>query len=782
LGSRRSHHRDPSKRRGRQLIQARGLSAQLLAESFGAKSEPARVAVPAFHDAAVRGPLPALAAWREQLGHACGLGLDQPSKHLVEVGRHYGLAGGALQPAALLFALHSYYAAVVHGLVAQFPEIRGIRLLEEADPLGWYARDPHPAIADVVARLATVMNDLAPAAVEAVAPGGDLLKPLYESLFPRRLRHALGEYYTPDWLAEHVLDQVGYTGDPDQRLLDPSCGSGAFLLAALRRIRANLAHHSAIGGKTEGFGIGRKILANVVGLDLSPLAVLAARANYLIAVRDLLPRLALNGKGESLLPVHRCDSILNGPGMLEPFDYVVGNPPWIAWDHLPAGYRQATKPLWQQYGLFSLSGRDARHGGGKKDLSMLMLYASADRYLRAGGRLGMVVTQTVFQTRGAGDGFRRFRLGPNGAALGVLRVDDMVALKPFRGAANWTSVVVLEKDRPPHYPVPYFVWKASDRGESDDGRRAQLPDSATAEQCWAQPIDAASAGSPWFVWPQGLACDPQQLVGPSDYTAHLGANSGGANAVYWLKVLGGTRDGVRVSNAVQPGRDHAEPLDTVIEPDLLYPLVRWSDVARYAARPSAHLLLAQDPETRTGIDEPRMRARYPRTYAYLERFRDVLAARAAYRRYQDTKPFYSMYNVGPYTVASVKVVWRRMDRQIRAAVVEPVEDPLLGLRPAVPQETCVLVACDCGDEAHYLCAVLNSEIVHFLASGHSVRGGKGFGTPGILESLRIRRFDPRDPRHCQLADCSREAHAAVTACGEPGPIQALIDRLAAALW
>ena len=32
-----------------------------------------------------------------------------------------------------------------------------------------------------------------------------------------------------------------------------------------------------------------------------------------------------------------------------------------------------------------------------------------------------------------------------------------------------------------------------------------------------------------------------------------------------------------------------------------------------------------------------------------------------------------MYDVGPYTVAPIKVVWRRMDRRINAAVVGPVE-------------------------------------------------------------------------------------------------------------
>jgi glycosyltransferase involved in cell wall biosynthesis len=40
----------------------------------------------------------------------------------------------------------------------------------------------------------------------------DILKELYQSLSPRELRHALGEYYTPDWLADQTLDRVGYRG------------------------------------------------------------------------------------------------------------------------------------------------------------------------------------------------------------------------------------------------------------------------------------------------------------------------------------------------------------------------------------------------------------------------------------------------------------------------------------------------------------------------------------------------------------------------------------------
>lgn len=38
----------------------------------------------------------------------------------------------------------------------------------------------------------------------------DILKKLFQFLVPKQIRHDLGEYYTPEWLAERCLNQVGY--------------------------------------------------------------------------------------------------------------------------------------------------------------------------------------------------------------------------------------------------------------------------------------------------------------------------------------------------------------------------------------------------------------------------------------------------------------------------------------------------------------------------------------------------------------------------------------------
>jgi hypothetical protein len=54
----------------------------------------------------------------------------------------------------------------------------------------------------------------------------------------------------------------------------------------------------------EGELLGR-ILSNVVGFDINPLAVLATRTNYLIAIREFLP---FSDRVE--LPVYLCDSVV----------------------------------------------------------------------------------------------------------------------------------------------------------------------------------------------------------------------------------------------------------------------------------------------------------------------------------------------------------------------------------------------------------------------------------------------------------------------------------------
>ena len=128
----------------------------------------------------------------------------------------------------------------------------------------------------------------------------DLLKQLYQNLVDPETRHDLGEYYTPDWLAQLTLKEIDYRAP--QSLLDPACGSGTFLFNAIRR----LADKGLTGRALVDFA-----LNNIVGTDVHPLAVTIARINYLLALSEHLE--TSNGGSEvPPLPVFLADALI-GP-------------------------------------------------------------------------------------------------------------------------------------------------------------------------------------------------------------------------------------------------------------------------------------------------------------------------------------------------------------------------------------------------------------------------------------------------------------------------------------
>jgi hypothetical protein len=127
---------------------------------------------------------------------------------------------------------------------------------------------------------------------------GDMVKQTYHSLMPQELRHLLGEYFTPDWLAEYAIVTSGYVGKEEETLLDPSCGSGTFLSLAIRKKIIN-------NKDTDRKKLIKNILQTIVGFDLNPISVIASKTNYLLSLGDL-SELDFSVK----IPVYQCDSIL----------------------------------------------------------------------------------------------------------------------------------------------------------------------------------------------------------------------------------------------------------------------------------------------------------------------------------------------------------------------------------------------------------------------------------------------------------------------------------------
>jgi len=891
-----------------------------LVRDFGENTPVSRKAVSALYKALIETSNPKVKKlfeqWSLQFGEVCDY--EAASKLKVDsFARSFSISTGDIKTFPFFFCLHTYYATFIKLLAVQVvhyyvmpklgtdireaatfdsPQLRaymekiedggifrelGVINFMEGDFFRWYLdswdESLYQAVRGIIAALANyslVTLDVDPDTTR------DLLKKLYQQLMPGELRHNLGEYYTPDWLAErllNILEAGKFEGNPDRRLLDPACGSGTFLVIAIKRIREYASEQMLPESE-----VLEKILSNVMGFDLNPLAVISARTNYLLALGDLLQ----HRKGDINIPVYMCDSIMtpqegkdlfskgvlrfptavgflslpksliqaqyidklsnlleesvklgldkeqftkklcrelplvpkrddrdievvcnlyetllslqregiNGiwariiknsfaPLFAGEFDYVAGNPPWVNWENLPENYRQDTKPLWEEHGLFPHGGMDTILGKGKKDISMLMSYVAMDKYLKKGGKLGFLITQSVFKTAGAGQGFRRFLLG-TGEYVQVQHVDDMVELQPFEGASNRTSVVVLQKGRKTKYPMPsYLYWKKTVKGKSIavDSSLDDVLRMTERKQFVAEPVNAKDITSPWLTGKPKAIKAVKTILGQSDYVAHAGCYTGGLNGVFWVDILDKRPDGlVVVSNITEGAKKKVESIQMAIEPDLLYPLLRGRDVKRWQAKSSAYILMAQDPDERCGIDEKKMKTDYPKTYLYLKRFEAALRARAAYKRYfGEDAPFYSMFDVGDYTFAPYKVVWPWISIGIRAAVIGECDG-----KSVCPEHNTSFVDLWTEDEAHFICALLNSAIGDFAIRAFYSGGGGGIASPGVLQNIRIPKFDPANKIHQKLASFSQNAHQAAAAGDEEGlkKLEQRIDELAAQIW
>ncbi len=132
----------------------------------------------------------------------------------------------------------------------------------------------------------------------------DIARILYESVIPADDRRRLGEYYTPDWLAREIVDAV-VTDPLNQRVLDPACGSGSFIFAAVRKyLTAAKADGRSSAQAVDG------LLDHVIGIDVHPVAVHLARATWTLAARDALEGAVAEGEAvNATVPVYLGDSL-----------------------------------------------------------------------------------------------------------------------------------------------------------------------------------------------------------------------------------------------------------------------------------------------------------------------------------------------------------------------------------------------------------------------------------------------------------------------------------------
>jgi len=855
-------------------------------------------------------------------------------EELPKLASEYGLVG-KVNYDALIFSTHTYYALLLKLIAAEIAYLYGagrfyksyiaelddaysksgldglretLRELEtggifrkllrienflEGDYFSWYLDELDKDLGDIIAELIRVLSDYEIATPQLEPEfARDLLKRLYQNLVPSDLRHRLGEFYTPDWLANLVLDEVGLglddlrkMGEEDPlkplelRILDPACGSGTFLILYISRLRRYAEEHFLLDALLN------YVLDNVVGYDLNPLAVLTARTNYLLAIADLLAY----ARGSIEIPMYLADSIMIekraglygntyvlrtvvgefeipttivAKGLLQrilaeiagylesrygvedfkkrmeyaykldqkeisilanfyekllkleeegknsvwisiirnafasilkgKFDYVVGNPPWVNWENLPETYRDISRGLWKMYGLTEIRGKTGL-GKVKRDLAMLFLVRCFDLYLKPGGRLGFLVPLTVFKTQ-AGAGFRNFLVRKTKIHI----IHDLVTLYPFEGAVNRTSAIVVEKIceigpgevaddvknalskafEENMKGVRHIIWvNPSGKAIPTDKPLEEVLKETKRYEAIMISIEPKNPESPWMqITPKTVGAIRKLLTGTQYYEAHEGVNVA-LNQVYYVQVKGKTPDSkLVITNPPEPGdKKKVKQVEAVVEPDLVYPLLRGRDVKKwYAGFKDRYVILPVDPQGKDIVSAD-IRIKYPGTYNYFYNFFNDLINRGGepyksklepYRRMpleraeKIAPPFYWIFNVKP-SLAPYKVVWKNIAGEISGkaefscAVIGDYEDKFLGRKILIPNVKLMLVPIKFEEEAYYLCGILNSIFVRAIVASYVIETGI---STHILDIIKPPKYDPNNRLHEKIADLSRRAH------------------------
>ena len=795
--------------------------------------------------------------WTRLFGQVDGTETDRLTRYLEDSSRSHGVKYTD-DPQAYVFALSTYIALVAKicavyalSLCAEktisassnpisflksiengdYFKTFGIENMLGTDFFSWYLGDDITADLEsplglLVEKLRAINFDVTQKSPESVR---DLFKGLYMEFTPAPMRHALGEYYTPDWLASHVLDTAGWS--PSQSLLDPTCGSGTFLLEGLRR-RLEVSSNEATA---------RELLDGLYGFDLNPLAVLTAKASIVVFLSGrfdaskpvLLPvfladaintadptdgvftHSILTEKGERTfsIPVSLAESngfftamdhlracidsgldskdILaslralsptidglsnsdlstfnktieelvdlhlnhwNGiwclilfdriqAGCIKDIDLVAGNPPWVKWSNLPRAYAEFIKPICDRMDIFS---DDVWVGGIQSDISTVVTYHALERFVKKQGSLAFLITGTVFKNESS-QGFRRWKLRINGIVepITVEAVEDYAALRPFEGVANWPTLLLIRRNgKATEYPVKYRRYFCSSR--------KALPGTAFHKDLCAIPVPGTDAG-PWLVGTEEEITIWPDLFNASDdsaYRARKGVTTD-ANGIYFVKIKHvSDKQLIQISNNPNYGRRRdIDAKCAVVEKDDVFPLLRGRDIKRFIATPEANQCVIVPQRGMFGDKSLPMTR--PRMFRFLSEFRTTLEQRSSYRRFQQGKPFWSIWSTGEYTFAPYKVVWKEMSGGGFVAAYIGSSDFDGEEKIVVPDHKVYFVPLQSEDEAAYLTAFLNSRIVSEAINAYA--SALSLGT-SVTDYLNIPSFNQNNKIMIRMAEMAK---------------------------
>ena len=265
---------------------------------------------------------------------------------------------------------------------------------------------------------------------------------MYEELIPPEERHQLGQFYTPPWVCDLITEWC--IRSPDDVVMDPGVGSGGFLLKAYRKLLEKKIGATPISLVRKE--VHERILGQLYALDINQFPVHLSALG--LAMRNVrVPSTKLNVIPADFFSIQPKQRVLAPYVVAGEFkrefdipvmDAVIGNPPYTRWTEIPEKTQELIrKRLGRLMGEYGLTPQVSR--GVEPGIYTYWIMHATD-FLKEGGRLGMIISNTWLQTD-YGIGFGNFLLDH----FRIKAIVD-IALKLFKGALITTCIVLAEKE------------------------------------------------------------------------------------------------------------------------------------------------------------------------------------------------------------------------------------------------------------------------------------------------------------------------------------------------
>ncbi|NLW04299.1 MAG: N-6 DNA methylase [Pseudomonadaceae bacterium] len=619
------------------------------------------------------------------------------------------------------------------------------------------------------------------ASVDFLEDNHDVIREVFHEIYPREVRHSLGEFYTPDWMAQHIVEGYEFNNS-NEVIVDPTCGSGTFLITALKKLNANYPEDNNI--------------QKLMGFDINPISSFAAKTNIILnshkktitgqiipifnsnmldceiksckfenfaeAISTIISVTSHSSKTYSSADIQNLENISKEIPYLakQRASIAIGNPPWVNWEYLPTDYREKYKHVWQEYGLFDYKGMNSIFI--KEDISSLITYVTINHYLKNNGRISFVVKESLFKSVKQAAGFRKFHISNSETPFKINLLEDLTAFNPFNGVSNSTVIFHATKGQETIYPVDYSIWTVKKRQKLLDTESfSSAASKISTENKLAVPSNPDDMTSGWASLCNDLYKNLDKLTGVSSYKARTGVFTGGANGIYWLDILEKTNGSLcKIRNITERAKIKFEKITTEVERDHLYPYASGSDIRMWSFAYKKYIVCPHTAETKMyPIPIEKLRESTPSTAKYFEHFENELRQRKGFTSFDKKiheEHFFTLQRIGDYTFAKYKVAWKYISSEFTCAVITDANDKFVGRKNVIPNEKIIYIGLNDKKEAYYLCGLLSSTYFRGLINSFKVSTQIA---PGTIKNLNLPEFNPNNESHMRISHLCEQGHS-----------------------